>query len=52
MKKFVTWMLVAFLIYLIIQFPDDSVRLMDNTREVLGRFAASGARFVRGMLNT
>lgn len=52
MKKFIIWMLVAFVLYLIIQFPDDSVRIMSNTRDVLGRFAASGARFVRGALGT
>ena len=51
-KKLVTWLLVAFVLYLIIQFPDDSVRILDNTRSVLGRFASSGAEFVRGMLNT
>ena len=48
MKKYITWGLLAFAFYMIVQFPDDSIQLLTNTRDLLGRVAEGSASFVRG----
>ena len=50
MKKWINWGLIAFLLYLVVQFPDDATQLLTNSRDLLGRVAESGADFVRGTL--
>jgi hypothetical protein len=47
-KKWINWGLIAFGVYLIVQFPDDATRMLTNTRDLLGRVAESGADFVGG----
>jgi hypothetical protein len=47
-RKFITYAVTAFLFYLVVQFPDDAVRLLTNSRDLLGRIAEQSADFVRG----
>ncbi len=47
-RKIITYSTVAFVFYLVVQFPDDAVRLLTNSRDLLGRFAEQSASFVRG----
>jgi hypothetical protein len=51
-KKYLTWAVLAFAFYMVVQFPDDSVRILTNTMGALGRLAEQSADFVRGVLNT
>lgn len=48
MRKIITYSTVAFVFYLVVQFPDDAVRLLANSRDLLGRFAEQSASFVKG----
>jgi len=47
-RKIITYAATAFVFYLVVQFPDDAVKLLANSRDLLGRFAEQSADFVRG----
>lgn len=51
-RKFITYAVSAFLFYLVVQFPDDAVRLLSNSRDLLGHIAEQSADFVRGTFGT
>jgi hypothetical protein len=38
----------AFLFLLMVQFPDDAIRLLANSRDLMGRIAEQSSEFVRG----
>lgn len=42
----------AFLFYLMVQFPDDAIRLLSNSRDLLGHVAEQSSDFVRGTFGT
>lgn len=51
-RKYVGYAVGAFLFYLMVQFPDDAIRLLSNSRELLGRIAEQSSEFVRGTFGT
>jgi hypothetical protein len=50
-KKVITWLLAAFVIFYMIQAPEQSAQLVRNAGEALGGAAASLAAFVRGLVS-
>jgi hypothetical protein len=46
LKKVVTWLVVAFVIWFVIQAPEQSAQLVKNAGEALGNAAHSLAQFV------
>ena len=42
---------MAFLLYMIVQFPGESARVLDNTVDFLGNVAESSADFVNNVLS-
>lgn len=51
MKPWMRWALLAFALYMIVQFPDQSARVLDNTVDFLGNLAENSADFVNSMLS-
>ena len=51
-RKYMGYAVGAFLFYLMVQFPDDAIRLLSNSRDLLGRVAEQSSEFVRGTFGT
>ena len=49
-KKVLTWLLVGFVIFYLIQAPERSAQLVRNAGEVLGSAASSLAAFIGGLV--
>jgi large-conductance mechanosensitive channel len=50
LKKVVTWLVVAFVIFYVIQAPEQSAELVRNAGEALGGAASSLANFVGSLV--
>ena len=50
LKKVVTWLVVAFVVFYVIQAPEQSAQLVKNAGEALGDAAASLADFVGSLV--
>jgi hypothetical protein len=50
LKKVVTWLLLAFVIFYVIRSPEDSARLVRNAGHALGDAASSLAAFVGSLV--
>jgi hypothetical protein len=50
LKKFVAWLAVAFVIFYVIQAPEDSAAFVRNIGEALGNAAQSLASFFRSLV--
>jgi hypothetical protein len=50
LKKVVTWLVVAFVVFYVIQAPEASAQLVRNAGEALGDAAASMAAFVGSLV--
>jgi large-conductance mechanosensitive channel len=50
LKKVLTWLIVAFVVFYVIRSPDDSARIVRNAGHALGDAASSFAAFVGGLL--
>jgi hypothetical protein len=46
LKKVVTWLVVAFVVWFVIQAPEQSAQLVKNAGQALGAAATSLAQFV------
>ena len=46
LKKVVTWLVVAFVVWFVIQAPEQSAQMVKNAGQALGDAAASLAQFV------
>ncbi len=51
MKPWMRWALLAFVLYMIVQFPNQSARVLDNTVDFLGNVAESSANFINSVLS-
>ena len=49
-KKVVTWLVVAFVVFYVIQAPEASAQLVRNTGHALGGAASSLAQFVGSLV--
>lgn len=49
-KKAITWLLVAFVIFYVIQTPDQSAQLVRNAGQAAGSAASSLATFIDGLV--
>ena len=49
-KKAITWLLVAFVIFYLIQAPDQSAQLVRNAGTALGSATSSLATFIDGLV--
>ncbi len=49
-KKVLTWLVVAFVVFYVIQAPEQSAQLVKNAGEALGDAASSIAEFVGGLV--
>ena len=50
MKKIITWLVVAFVVFYIIQAPESSAQLVRNAGHALGDAASSLATFVGSLV--
>ncbi|MGY1915513.1 hypothetical protein [Blastococcus sp. SYSU DS0973] len=50
LKKVLTWVVVAFALFYVIQAPESSAELVRNAGEALGDAASSLARFVGSLV--
>jgi large-conductance mechanosensitive channel len=50
LKKVVTWLVVAFVVFYVIQAPERSAEIVKNAGETLGDAAASLADFFRSLV--
>ena len=50
LKKVVTWMVVAFIVWYVIQAPEQSAQIVKNAGEALGNAATSFANFVGSLV--
>lgn len=50
LKKVVTWMVVAFVVWYVIQAPEQSAQIVRNAGEALGNAATSFADFVGSLV--
>jgi large-conductance mechanosensitive channel len=50
LKKVVTWLVVAFIIFYVIQAPEQSAALVRNAGQALGNAASSLAQFVGSLV--
>jgi hypothetical protein len=48
-KKVVTWLIVAFVVFYVIQAPDSSAQVVRNAGHALGDAATSLASFVKSL---
>ena len=49
LKKVVTWLIVAFIVFYVIQAPDASAQIVRNAGHALGDAASSLASFVKSL---
>jgi hypothetical protein len=49
LKKVVTWLIVAFILFYVIQAPDASAQIVRNAGHALGDAASSLASFVKSL---
>jgi hypothetical protein len=49
LKTVVTWLVVAFVVFYVIQAPDQSAQLVKNAGQALGDAASSLAHFVKSL---
>lgn len=50
LKKVVTWLVVAFVVWYVIQAPEQSAQIVKNAGEALGNAATSFANFVGSLV--
>ncbi len=50
LKKVLTWLVVAFVVFYVIQAPEDSAALVRSAGDALGDAAQSLAEFVRSLV--
>ena len=50
LKKVVTWLVVAFIVFYVIQAPEQSAELVRNAGQALGDAASSLAQFVGSLV--
>jgi hypothetical protein len=50
LKKIVTWLVVAFVIFYVIQAPEQSAQMVKNAGEAIGDAASSLAAFVGSLV--
>ena len=50
LKKVITWLVVAFIVFYVIQAPESSAQLVRNAGEALGDAASSLAAFVGSLV--
>jgi hypothetical protein len=50
LKKVLTWVVVAFVVFYVIQAPEQSAQLVKNAGEALGDAASSLAEFVGNLV--
>jgi hypothetical protein len=50
LKKVVTWLVVAFVIWFVIQAPEQSAQMVKNAGQALGNAASSLAQFVGSLV--
>ena len=50
LKKIVTWLVVAFVVFYVIQAPEQSAELVRNAGQALGDAASSLAQFVGSLV--
>ena len=50
LKKVITWLIVAFVIFYVIQAPESSAEIVRNAGEALGDAASSLASFVGSLV--
>ena len=50
LKKIVTWLAVAFVVFYVIQAPEQSAQIVKNAGEALGDAASSLANFVGSLV--
>ena len=50
LKKVVTWLVVAFVIFYVIQAPEQSAQIVKNAGQALGNAASSFADFVGSLV--
>ena len=50
LKKVITWLVVAFVVFYVIQAPESSAQLVRNAGEALGGAASSLAAFVGSLV--
>jgi hypothetical protein len=50
LKKVVTWLVVAFVLFYVIQAPEQSAELVRNAGQALGDAASSFAQFVGSLV--
>ncbi|MGY2065210.1 hypothetical protein [Blastococcus sp. SYSU DS0619] len=50
LKKVLTWVVVAFVLFYVIQAPESSAELVRNAGEALGEAASSLAQFVGSLV--
>jgi hypothetical protein len=50
LKKVVTWLVVAFVVWFVIQAPEASAQMVKNAGEALGNAASSLAEFVGSLV--
>ena len=50
LKKVVTWLVVAFVVFYVIQAPDQSAQIVRNAGNALGDAASSLAKFVGSLV--
>ena len=50
LKKVVTWLVVAFIVFYVIQAPEQSAQMVKNAGQALGNAASSFADFVGSLV--
>jgi hypothetical protein len=50
LRKVVTWLVVAFVVWFVIQAPEQSAQMVKNAGEALGNAATSFAQFVGSLV--
>jgi large-conductance mechanosensitive channel len=50
LKKVITWLIVAFVVFYVIRAPDESARIVRNAGHALGDAATSLAAFVGSLV--
>jgi large-conductance mechanosensitive channel len=50
LKKIITWLVVAFLVFYVIKSPNDSARIVRDAGQALGDAASALAKFVGSLV--
>jgi large-conductance mechanosensitive channel len=50
LKKVITWLVVAFVVWFVIQAPEQSAQMVKNAGQALGNAASSLAQFVGSLV--